>query len=127
MKLITFFVILLFVSLALQPFSQAEMLSTYYSVSASLAQRTIRGVSPRPQPAHNATEGFLLEYNLITANSPDCEPFLQVDSYPVRVQYRMITHPSMNGNSDVRNGSEEWIDSPYAPIPMPGENCPFSA
>ena len=86
-----------------------------------------RGVSPRPQPAHNTTEGFLLEYDLITANSPDCEPSLQIDSYPVRIQYRMITYPSVNGNSDVGNTSKEWIDSPYAPTPIPGEKCLLSA
>ena len=51
---------------------------------------------------------FTIEYTLITANSPDCEPSL-INDYPVRVQYRTII-----GGGDGRgqnNSVSEWMDS----------------
>ena len=76
--------------------------------------RTIRNV-PERQDDSNTTRGFLVEYTLITANSPDCEPSL-VDNFPVRVQYRLITPED---DSTVT----EWTDSPNTPVLMQGENC----
>ena len=50
------------------------------------------------------TTGFTVEYTLIIANSPDCEPSL-VDNYPVRVQYREI----------IGGDGGQWMDSPNMP------------
>ena len=56
-----------------------------------------------------STAGFTVEYTLITANSPDCEPSL-VDKFPVRVQYRTISGNGDGGQS--YNSVSEWMDSP---------------
>ena len=62
-------------------------------------------------PQSNMT-GFTVEYTLITANSPDCEPSL-IDNFPVRVQYRTIIGSGDGGQSN--NGVNEWMDSPNTP------------
>ena len=51
--------------------------------------------------------GFPVEYTLITANSPDCEPSM-VDKFPVRVQYRTIIGDD-GGQSNT--SVSEWMDS----------------
>ena len=58
------------------------------------------------------TNRLTVEYTLIIANSPDCEPSL-VDNFPVRVQYRTI----MTGGDGGQNNSRvsEWMDSPNVP------------
>ena len=58
-----------------------------------------------------ADHGFAVEYTLITANSPDCEPSL-VDKFPVRVQYRTIIGDD-GGQSN--NSVSDWEDSPSMP------------
>ena len=62
---------------------------------------------PTPWPQ---TTGLTVQYTLITANSPDCEPSL-VDNFPVQVQYRTI----MTGGDVERIG--QWMNSPSR---MPG-------
>ena len=63
------------------------------------------------------TTGFTVDYALITANSPDCEPSL-VDNFPVRVQYRTIS----DGDGGLSNiGVSEWTDSPNNILP--GTSC----
>ena len=64
---------------------------------------------PTPWPQ---TTGLTVQYTLIIANSPDCQPSL-VDNFPVRVQYRTI----LTGGDGER--VSEWMDSPTSPR-MPG-------
>ena len=87
------------------------------------AQADTTFTTPIPQ-----RRGFLIEYTLITANSPDCEPSL-ADSYSVRVQYR-LTHPSTRQrNAEApsnQNRAGPWRDSPFnaasVTAPETGEN-----
>ena len=58
------------------------------------------------------TAGFTVQYTLMTANSPDCEPSL-VDDYPVRVQYRKLV--SGDGDRGQNNSGSEWMDSTHMP------------
>ena len=58
-----------------------------------------------------ADHGFIVEYTLITANSPDCVASL-VDKFPVRVQYRTIIGDD-GGQSNT--SVSEWMDSPNLP------------
>ena len=51
---------------------------------------------------------FTIEYTLITANSPDCEPSL-IDKFPVRVQHRTIISDDDGGGQN--NSVSEWMDS----------------
>ena len=105
MKLLFLFILQSVSLLHLQPLYEAK----------TLTSRTARDIPPQ-RSATDMTRGFSVEYTLITANSPDCEPSL-VDNFPVRVQYRK-TRP---GNSDgSTNSPEEWTGSPFAPVLMPG-------
>ena len=54
------------------------------------------------------TTGLTVQYTLIIANSPDCEPSL-VDNFPVQVQYRMIM---TGGNGE---SVSQGMDSPMMP------------
>ena len=63
---------------------------------------------PTPQ-----TTGLTVQYTLIIANSPDCEPTL-VDNFPVIVQYRTIITGDDGGQN---NSVSQWMDSPSR---MPG-------
>ena len=58
------------------------------------------------------TAGFTVQYTLVTANSPDCEPSL-VDDYPVRVQYKTLV--SGDGGRGQNNSGSEWMDSTHMP------------
>ena len=71
--------------------------------------RRARNVANETATQSSRTTGFTVEYTLITANSPDCEPYL-VDSFPVRVQYRTIIGSDDGGQSN--NSVSEWMDSP---------------
>ena len=74
-------------------------------------RRSIPHGSKLPQES-NMTQGFSIEYTLITANSPDCESSL-ADNYPVRVQYGVT---SGNENRSIN----EWRSSPFVPTLIPG-------
>ena len=129
MRLLT---LLRFVStmlLSLEPTVQAKKLSEHlYNAEVPVpsrlvavsSPRTIRNV-PEQQDDSNTTRGFLVEYTLMTANSPDCEPSL-VDNFPVRVQYRLITPAEVNLDGSTVT---EWRYSPNTPVFMQGENCLF--
>ena len=67
----------------------------------------VAGGQPTPE-----TTGLTVQYTLIVANSPDCEPSL-VDNFPVRVQYRTI----VTGGDGEQNNNDisEWMDSPNMP------------
>lgn len=80
------------------------------SVSGSV-RRSVTAASGAPQS--NWTQGFSLEYTLITANSPDCEPPSTADLYPVRVQYRSTRIGDAN-----RGSAGEWSDPPSGPTPI---------
>lgn len=72
------------------------------------SSRTARNIQA---PLQSNTTGFTVEYTLITANSPDCEPSL-VNNFPVRVQYRAI----IGGEGEASSASiSEWVDSPNTP------------
>ena len=102
--------------LPLQPTAQAMKLSDLHDIATP--RLTVRDV-----PAHtDTTQGFRVEYTLITANSPDCEPSL-VDNFPVKVQYRITSRSSDVLQNNFLNRSAEWMDSPYSPALMPGEKC----
>ena len=58
--------------------------------------------------AEGQTTGLTVQYTLITANSPDCEPSL-VDNFPVQVQYRTII---TGGDGE---SVSQWMDSPRMP------------
>ena len=74
-------------------------------------------VGGSPLPASDHKEGgnsrLIVEYTLVMANSPDCEPSLS-DDFPVRVQYRTISDLEVNA-------ANNWIDSPFKPAFIPGE------
>ena len=71
------------------------------------AAETKRNVGANHQTTNTAC--FTVEYTLIIANSPDCEPSL-VDYFPVGVQYRTIIG---SGDGEQSNNSVgEWMDSP---------------
>ena len=78
------------------------MSSSSSSFSGVRSLRSVRDVSSTA----SSTNGFLVEYTLLIANSPDCEPSL-VDNFPVRVQYRIVTLME-----DDNNGSSagQWKD-----------------
>ena len=63
--------------------------------------------TPRPERT-----GFTVQYTLIIANSPDCEPS-PVDNFPVRVQYRTIVTGGDGGQNN--NSVSEWMDSTNMP------------
>ena len=63
----------------------------------------VAGGQPTPE-----TTGLTVQYTMIVANSPDCEPSL-VDNFPVRVQYRTI----MTGGDG--ESVSQWMDSPRMP------------
>ena len=95
------FILLSVFSLHVQPLSEAtDTMSEEHRSS-----RSARGSSRQ----WSNTTGFILEYTLTIANSPDCEPSL-VDNFPVRVQYRTIVSGS-DGDTSV----SEWTDSPNVP------------
>ena len=104
MKLLFLFILQSVSLLHLQPLCEAK----------TLPSRTVRAIPP--QQSATDTRGFSVEYTLITANSPDCEPSL-VDNFPVRVQYRK-TRPGNGGGNQA--STNEWTGSPFAPVPMPG-------
>ena len=81
--------------------------------TSTLARRTNRAAA-----ASSTAPGFFIEYTLITANSPDCEPSLG-DNYPVQVQHRTIVSSSESANSNDVDATE-WTDSPMKPTPKPG-------
>ena len=125
--------------LSLQLTIQAKKLSDLYNAAVpmpsgrTVSPRTVRNAPPQPpEDDLNTTRGFLVEYTLTTANSPDCDRSL-VDNFPVRVQYRVLTYPSesvMNGDSlvdDQPGNVTEWKGSPNTPALMQGENCLFNA
>ena len=92
--------------------------------------RTVRDVPPlprQPSASDTVTQGFSVKYTLVTANSADCEPSL-VNNFPVRVQYRKTSPRNDRDASGSRtNGGDldstildNWKDSSYAPVLMPG-------
>ena len=74
------------------------------------AAETRRNVGANHQAKNTA--GFTVEYTLITANSPDCDPSL-IDNFPLRVQYRTIIGSGDGGQSN--SSVIEWMDSPNMP------------
>ena len=60
------------------------------------------------RPPTAQTIGLTVQYTLIIANSPDCEPSL-VDNFPVIVQYRTII---TGGDGGKNNSISQWMDSP---------------
>ena len=68
----------------------------------------VAGGQPTPWPQ---TTGLTVQYTLIIANSPDCEPSL-VDNFPVRIQYRTIM---TGGDGGPNNSVSQWMDSPRMP------------
>ena len=65
----------------------------------------------QPTPCPERT-GLTVQYTLIIANSPDCEPSL-IDNFPVRVQYRTIVTGGDGGQNN--NSVSEWMDSTNMP------------
>ena len=85
----------------------AVLLSALLRWPLNLQPLCVAEEQPTPE-----TTGFTIQYTMIIANSPDCEPSL-VDNFPVRIQYRTI----MTGGDGGQNNSRirEWMDSPNMP------------
>lgn len=86
------------------------------SKQAKVNRRSVDvGGSPLPTSDHEegGNSRLIVEYTLVMANSPDCEPSLS-DDFPVRVQYRTISDLEVNA-------ANNWIDSPFQPAFVPGE------
>ena len=83
------------------PYEARNTISATSSLSeGSQTSRVFRRTaSSQPQPP--SSDGFTVEYTLITVNSPDCESS-PVDKFPVRVQYRDASPDGTPG---------EWRDS----------------
>ena len=86
----------------------AVLLSALLRWPLNLQPLCVAGGQPTPWPQ---TTGLRVQYTLIIANSPDCEPSL-VDSFPVRVQYRTIM---TGGDGGQNNNVSQWMDSPRIP------------
>ena len=119
MKLLTYLSIFSMTLLSLQPIAQAKNppgLTDRRSASRTALQRATRSIPP----PLNTTGGLRVEYTLVTANSPDCDPSL-IDNFPVRLQYRLIRPQA------AENDSYEWMASPQCtPSLVPGEKLPHT-
>ena len=122
MKLLTYLSIFSMTLLSLQPIAQAKNppgLTDRRSASRTALQRATRSIPP----PLNTTGGLRVEYTLITANSPDCDPSL-ADNFPVRLQYRLIRPTQAAENSQM---ATEWMASPQStPSLVPGEKLPHT-
>ena len=97
------------------PYEARDTISATSSLSeGSQTPRVFRRTASSAQPQPPASDGFNVEYTLITVNSPDCES-TPIDKFPVRVQYR-DTSPGITPG--------EWRDPANAS--MPGQECAFT-
>lgn len=84
-------------------------------VSGLRASRTVRSNSDTSH-TQSPTAGFNVEYTILRADSPDCDPSL-ADNFPVQVQYRMAARANTGGGNEAT--FSEWMVSPIAPTEMP--------
>lgn len=85
-----------------------------------------QAMSSPPPETPTVARPFFVDYTLMTANSPDCEPSL-VDDFPVRILYRQIetaaVTPQGVANNNVTGAiASAWMDSPNPPDRISGQS-----
>ena len=90
------------------PYDPIMRVGLVLAVLLSALPRWPLNLQPLCVAEEQPTPHLTVQYTLVIANSPDCEPSL-VDNFPVRVQYRTI----MTGGDGER--VSQWMDSPRMP------------